>query len=249
MTRRSSRYRGQPPTGGALVTSPFHRPFHCAPESGEKLMEKIEVSKRQKGIGYLVLKSGSCQQVEWEIEVFCDGSLGNGSVLGDENHLAAAAKDGCAKLRLESSHTVAIAIDNQTGAEASFSILLHSSMPHIFQAQTIVGSSTILDGNQFSFEFRAADGEQLLVVVPTIIIRDYLPVLEKAVPPASTPAKTSFFRIAEKWATAMPASYPLVCMKFDDDEPVALHPEDARLLATELIDLAKEVETRSHNVH
>jgi hypothetical protein len=56
-------------------------------------------------------------------------------------------------------------------------------MPRLFRAQTIVGSGTILDGDQFSIEFCAADGEQLLVIVPTIIMRDYLPVLEKAVPP------------------------------------------------------------------
>jgi hypothetical protein len=212
-------------------------------------MEKSEVSNRQKGIGHLVLKSGTCQQVEWEIELPCDGSLGNGTVRGDENHLAAAAEDGCAKLRLGPGHIAAIAINSQTGAEASFSILLYSSMPYLFKAQTIVGASTILDGDQFSIEFCAADGEQLLVIVPTLIMRDYLPVLEKAVPPASAPAKTSFFRLVQRWSTAIPASYPLVCLKFNDDEPVALHPDEARQLAAELIDLAKEAETRSHTAH
>jgi hypothetical protein len=212
-------------------------------------MQQTEASNRLKGIGYLVLKSGASQQVEWEIELFCGDSSGNGSLRGDENHLAAAAEDGCAKLRLALDHTVAIAIDNQTGAEASFSILLHSSMPHLFAAQTILGSSTILDGNQFSFAFRDANGEELLVTVPTIIVRDYLPSLEKAVPPASAPTKTSCFQLVETWATAKPASYPLVCLKFDDEVPLALHPEDARELAQELIDLAKEVEARSHNVH
>jgi hypothetical protein len=205
-------------------------------------MDQTELSKRQKGIGHLVLKSGTCQLVEWEIEL-CDGSLGNGSVRGDETHLAAAAKDGCAKLQLAAEHTAAIAINNQSGAEASFSILLHSSMPHLFKAQTIVGSSTILDGDQFSIKFCAADGEQLLVILPTIIMRDYLPVLEKAVPPAAAPTKTSFFRLTKTWATVKPASYALVCLKFDDDEPLALHPDDARQLAAELIELAKEAQT------
>jgi hypothetical protein len=211
-------------------------------------MEELQVPNQQKGIGHLLLKSGTSQPVEWEIEL-CDGFLGNGSVRGDETHLAAAAKDGCAKLQLAAEHTAAIAINNQTGAEASFSILLHSSTPHLFQAQTIVGSSTILDGDQFSIEFCTADGEQLLVIVPTIIMRDFLPVLGKAVPPVSAPTKTSFFRIAKTWVTGKPASYPLVCLKFDDDEPLALHHGDARELAAELIDLAKEVETRSQTGH
>ena len=200
-------------------------------------------------LAHLVLKSGTCQQVEWEIELLCDGSLGNGTVRGDENHLAAAAEDGCAKLRLGPGHIAAIAINSQTGAEASFSILLYSSMPYLFKAQTIVGASTILDGDQFSIEFCAADGEQLLVIVPTLITRDYLPVLEKAVPPASAPAKTSFFRLVQRWSTAIPASSPLVCLKFNDDEPLALQLDDARQLAAELIDLAQEVETRSHTAH
>lgn len=211
-------------------------------------MEKPEASKRHKGIGYLVLKSGSYQQVEWDIELFCNG-WGNGFVRGDENHLATAAEDGCGILRLAPEHSVAIAIDNQTGAEASFSILLHSSMPHIFRAQTIVGASTILNGDQFLLEFRTADSEQLLVTVPTVIIRDFLPVLKKTVPPVSAPTKTSACQIVEAWATGTPASFPFVCLKFDDDVPVAISPEAARELAKELVDRAREVENRSHNTH
>jgi hypothetical protein len=210
-------------------------------------MEKTEVSNRQKG--YLTLKSGTCQEVEWEIELLCDGSFGSGSIRGDEKHLAAAAEDGCGTLRLAAGQTAAIAINHQIGTQASFSILLYSSRPHLFRAQTIVGSSTILDGDQFSIEFCAADGERLLVIVPTIIIRDYLPVLEKAVPPEPAPARTSFFRLVETWVTGKSASYPLVCLKFNDDQPLALQPDDARQLAAELMDLAHEVETQSNITH
>jgi hypothetical protein len=213
-------------------------------------MKKSEVSNRQKGIGYLILKSGAERQVEWEIDLLCDGSLGDGAVLGDEHHLAAAAKDGFAKLRLTSSHTLAVAIDNHTDREASFTTLLTSSTPPVFLAQTIVASVAIRDGSRFSIEFVGLDSERLLVVVPTTIMRDYLPVLEKAVPPSSSaPTMTSFFQAVTTWTAGKAMSLPFVLLKVDDDVPLGLSPQDARELAAELIDHAKEIETRLHTAH
>jgi hypothetical protein len=210
-------------------------------------MKKSEVSNRQSGIGYLVLKSGTKQQVEWEVDVHCDGSLAHGSIRGDENHLAAAAEDGCAILCLTSTHTVAIAIDNCADREALFTTLLSFSVPRVFHAQTIVGSDTTAD-SRFSIEFASVDGERLLVIVPTIIMRDYLPVLGKAVP-SSAPTMTSFFRTVTTWRVGKSPSYPFVCLKFNDDVPLGLSPEDARELAAELTDRAKKVETRFHRAH
>ena len=213
-------------------------------------MKKLEVSNRQKGTGDLVLKSGTSQQVKWEIDLLSDGSLGDGSIRGDEKHLAAAAEHGCAKLRLEPNLIVAIAIDNRTDSEASFTTLLTSSVPSVFRAQTIVGSSTILDGSQFSIEFFGADGEHLLVTVPTIIMRDYLPVLEKAVPPSSSAStRTSFFQLVKTWRVGKSETRPVVCLIFNDDQPLGLSPEDARQLAAKLIDRAKDVEIRLQTAH
>ena len=59
-----------------------------------------EVLTRRNGTGYLVLKSGSRKQVQWEVDYLRDGSLGDGCIRGDEAHLAAAAKDGCATVCL-----------------------------------------------------------------------------------------------------------------------------------------------------
>jgi len=168
-------------------------------------MVACEVLSRQNGIGYLVLKDGSSKRVVWEVELLRDGSIGNGCIRGDKKHLEAAADDGCAILRLSAEMSAAIAIDHYEHGEASFTTLLVSSTPSVFRAETIRSSGTILDGDQFSIEFVGADGESLLVIAPTVIIRDYLPILEKEVPARSPgSASTSYFRRPETWGTAPP---------------------------------------------
>jgi hypothetical protein len=110
-------------------------------------MSNLEVLHRQKGIGYLVLKSGFCTRVEWEIDLLRDGGVGQGCVRGDKHHLAAAAEDKCANLRLTSDKTAAIAIDCYSDSEALFTplmitsaTLLESCFQHVEQWQK--GTST-----------------------------------------------------------------------------------------------------------
>jgi hypothetical protein len=192
----------------------------------------------------LVLKSGSGKPVQWEVDYLRDGSLGDGRIRGDEAHLAAAAKDGCATVCLTSKITAAIAIENQEHGEASFSPLLVSM--NVFQAQMINGSSSTSGGNQFLIEFADADGRRFVIIVPTIVMRDYLPILEKAVRPgASASAKTGFFRLPRTWRTGTSRSYPFVLLGLNDEETFGLSPDEARELAGELIEGAKEVDSRS----
>jgi hypothetical protein len=192
--------------------------------------EAAEVLTRRNGTGYLVLKSGSGKQIQWEVDYLRDGSLGDGCIRGDEAYLAAAAKDGCATVCLTSTITVAIAIENQKHGEASFSSLLVSM--NVFQAQTINGSKSMSNGNQFVIEFSDADGKRFVIIVPTIVMRDYLPILEKALrPDASASEKSGFFRVSPTWKAGTSRSYPFVLLD--------------RELAGELIEGAKEVDTRS----
>jgi hypothetical protein len=203
-----------------------------------------EALTRQNGTGYLVLKSGTGKQVQWEVDYLRDGSLGDGCIRGDEAHLAAAAKDGCATVCLTPKITAAIAIENQEHGEASFSPLLVSM--NVFQAQTINGSKSTSDGNQFVIEFSDADGRRFLMIVPTIVLRDYLPVLEEAVRPGeSATATTGFFRLLRTWKTGTSRSHASVLLGLNDEEPFGLSPEEARELAGELIERAKEVDSRS----
>ena len=207
-------------------------------------MNKAEIQTRRNGTGYLVLKNGSRQQVQWQVDYLCDGSLGDGWIRGDEAHLAAAAKDGCATVCLTSKITAAIVIENQEHGEASFSPLLVSM--NVFRAQTINGSKSTSDGNQFVIEFSDADGKRFLMMVPTIVLYDYLPVLEEAVRPAEpASATTGFFRFLQTWKTGTSRSYPFVLLGLNDEEPFGLSPEEARELAAELIEGAKEVDSRS----
>jgi hypothetical protein len=207
-------------------------------------MEKAEILTRRNGSGYLVLKSGAGQLIQWEVDYLRDGSLGDGCIRGDEAHLAAAAKDGCATVCLTSKITAAIAIENQEHGEASFSPLLVSM--DVFQAQTINGSKSISGGNKFVIEFSDADDRRFVIIVPMIVMRDYLPILEKAVRPGqSSSATTGFFRLPRIWKTGTSRSYPFVLLSLNDEELFGLSPEEARELAGELIEGAKEVDSRS----
>ena len=213
-------------------------------------MSKLEVVSQQQGTGYLILKRGICKQVVWEIEILRDGSIGGGCVRGDKKHLKAAAKDQCANLRVTSEITAAIAINSYRDGEAFFTPLLISRSQQAFSAQTIVGSGPILDGSIYSIEFSGADGEAFIVTMPTIIIRDYLPMFQRLVPPASpTSPPTSYVRIPKTYKTATAASTPFVCVIFDDDPPLGLSPEHARQLAGELFERAEDVDARSITAH
>ena len=207
-------------------------------------MDIAEVLTQRSGNGYLVLKSGFGKPVQWQVDYLRDGSLGDGYIRGDEAHLAAAAKDGCATICLTSKITAAIVIENQEHGEASFSPLLVSM--NVFQAQTINGSGSTSAGRQFVIEFCDADGKRFIMIIPTIVMRDYLPILEKAVRPGeSASAKTGFFRLPRTWKTGSSRSYPFVLLGLNDEEPFGLSPEEARELAGELIEGAKEVDSRS----
>jgi hypothetical protein len=211
-------------------------------------MKNLNPWSRQAGIGFLVLKNGSKQSVEWEADLHHDGLIGNGCIRGDEKLLETAAKDGCATLHLSSNATAAIAIEHYEQGEASFSTLLSS--PHLFRAQTIVGSSPVLDGATFSMQYLDADGETLTVVVPTVVMRDYLPVLREALPPSSPDAaSTGFIRIPKTWRTGTTRSKPFVIINFNDETPWALDSEGARELAAQLIEWTELLETRSQTEH
>ena len=207
-------------------------------------MDKAEIQTLRNGTGYLILRSGASKQVQWQVDYLRDGSLGDGYIRGDEAHLTAAAKDGSTDNNLTSNITAAISIENQEHGEASFSPLLVSM--GVFQAQMINGSKSTSDGNKFVIEFSDANGKRFLMIVPTTVLRDYLPVLEEAVrhaEPAS--ATTGFFRFPQTWKTGTSRSYPFVLLGLNDEEPFGLSPEEARELAGELIEGAKEVEDRS----
>ena len=207
-------------------------------------MDKAQIQTRRNGIGHLFLKSGFGKPVQWQVDCLRDGSLGDGLIRGDEAHLAAAAKDGCATICLTSKITAAIVIENQEHGEASFSPLLVSM--NVFQAQTITGSSLISDGNQLVIDFYDADGKPFMMTMPTIVMRDYLPILEKAVrPDKSASPKTGFFRIPQTWKAGTSRTYPFVLLGLNDEEPFGLSPEEARELAGQLIEEAKEVDSRS----
>jgi len=204
---------------------------------------------KQKGSGDLVLKNGARQVVIWEIEILSDGSIRKGAIHGGGKHLATAAKDGCANLFLGLEMTAAIAIDGCNDDQASFTVLLISSEPRLFPAQTIGEAGPVLEKSLFSIGFSNAEEEHLTVTVPTIVLSDFLPILQNLVTASSpAPGKTTFTRRPKTWKTGSLASGS-VSIVFDDDVPVALVPQDARELAAELIEFANRVESLHDVAH
>jgi len=90
----------------------------------------------------------------------------------------------------------------------------------------------------------------LVVIVPTVLIRDYLPILQKVIPPSSPEAPaTGFYRRVEKWETKTTTIHHFVPLRFNGDIPLALSLEDARQLAADLVERAKEVEAMLQTAH
>jgi len=207
-----------------------------------------EKAQSRSGSGILVLKNGFKKPVTWEVELYGDRMFGTGRVCGEYAHLKAATKDRCAILKLDDTLSLAIVIDRCDPGEAFFKTLLVSSTKPIFDAQTIRGSSPILDGSRFSIDFSDQNGASLRVVVPTIIMRDYLSVLQqKLSPPLPGSPKTGFFWIPQTWRTAISNSYPFVLLLFDDHQPIGIYSQQAREVAVELLEGAEQIENRSHS--
>ena len=213
-------------------------------------MNYSKESRPENGSGYLVLKSGTSEPVQWEIDSRSDGALDGGRVRGNANHLAQAAEDGCAILRLTMAVTMAIAVESHDDTEASFRPLLVQQEWSVFEAQGIVGSASDPDSDQFSIQFLNREGESLLVTIPKVIMRDYLPLLQHALPsdpPGSV--TTSYIRIPSDWKTALARASSHVCLVCSDDPPLGFSPQDARRLAEQLIEGAKKIEARPKTTH
>ncbi len=110
-------------------------------------MPKSKIVGRQKGLGYLVLKRGTRKRVGFEIELLDDLSIGGGIIWGEEEHLKAAAKDGCATLELSIEVTAAIAIDDYKDGEATFTTLFISSKPPVLSASPGLTPNLANDGS------------------------------------------------------------------------------------------------------
>ncbi len=207
-------------------------------------MTDLDEPSRQRGSGWLVLKTGTRGQVGWEMDFPPGGTPREGAVRGDAAFLAQAAQDRCATLEISPAVSAAIAFNGSASNELSFEILLISDKQSIFCARTVTGSHIHQD--RFVIEFASMTGDSLLVTVPPIIMHDYLPILrEQLLSPSKESSRTSFFKIVGEAKIATTASYPYLCVVFDCDEPRALTTAVARLLAEDLVTAAEKVDSRT----
>lgn len=81
-------------------------------------------------------------------------------------------------------------------------------------------------------------------------MRDYLPILERKLPPTTPNSPTTGHFISPRtWETGTARSLPFVLLAFDDQVPLGLSPDEARALAEELVEHAETVDNRSRTAH
>lgn len=209
-------------------------------------MSKCEDEFHRDGIGKLVLKNGCHKEVSWETEFYREGIVSAGIIRGDVEHLRTAANDRCAILKLDDDVIVAISIDLLNDGEASFEPLLISTAPPTFCAQTISASGGFFGGARYAIDFSDARGGSFRVILPAIIVWDFLPAALSQLSPVflAEETTTSFCRIVENVNTAAPSDSCFVHITFDTDQSLAMTPSKARQLAEELKKLAQKVEGR-----
>ena len=90
------------------------------------------------GTGYLDLKNGHSEMVSWELDVSADGYLQNGRIRGREEHLAAAAADGYATLRLTATINAEIVVVSFEDGVLMFSVISATKTPDIGVTRWII---------------------------------------------------------------------------------------------------------------
>jgi hypothetical protein len=220
---------------------------HLETEGLLEMSHDLSPDEKQNGSGLLVLKDGTAQQVQWELD-HSARPPGRGRLHADEERLAAAARDGSAILWLAADIKAAIAIESCDGGVASFTVLLFSATSVRFDVHHVVTTALTADGTRTLLELSNAASESLIVSFPTDMLIDYLPTLEQLFDRPSS-AKHSLIRIPEKWRTAIARTRKCVVLVVDDDRPIGFSPEDARELAGELINGANKIEERRRTAH
>ena len=83
------------------------------------------------------------------------------------------------------------------------------------------------------------------MTVPLIVVRNFLPVLQKSIQRAALTTPTSGFIVPRDWGTSMSKNLRFVYLHVDEDTPIGFCPEDALLLAAELVQHANAIQNRS----
>jgi hypothetical protein len=199
----------------------------------------IKKSKRN-GTGELVLKNGTSEAVSWEVEL--ESLPAHGVLRGKKKHLNAAAKDGCAILRLGNGRAAAIAIDRCKDGKAFFTSLLEST-PLIFSAEKILYSSPLSDGTEYGIEFSNGKGQTLRVIVPSANIWDLLPQAFDELKQFFVPQAVRVdYQLVQTVSAGIDRDYSLVYVGFNGGQPYAISSELARQTAGDLYELAAKID-------
>lgn len=103
-------------------------------------------------------------------------------------------------------------------------------MSGIFKAQSLVETRPSREERRLEMTFVDADGRRQTVSLPAAVAADLAPVLTSLSSELSSPGKTRFTRMPRQLAVGSAKDERLVLIRFDDEPPYGLDPDEAESL-------------------
>lgn len=103
-------------------------------------------------------------------------------------------------------------------------------MSGIFKAQSLVETRARREERRLEMTFVDADGRRQTVSLPAAVAADLAPVLTSLSSELSSPGKSRFTRMPRQLAVGSAKDERLVLIRFDDEPPYGLDPDEAESL-------------------
>lgn len=118
-----------------------------------------------------------------------------------------------------------------------------------FQAQSLVETRTDNDARRLEMTFMDADGRRQTISLPVEIAADLVPVLKALSARRNGTSKAEFTRMARLTAVGSARHERLVLIRFDDDPPLGLDPDEAENLWREVREQTEHVSRMKPPAH
>jgi hypothetical protein len=114
-------------------------------------------------------------------------------------------------------------------------------MAGAFEAQSLVETRRDTSKRRLEMTFVDADGQRQAISLPADVAADLVSVLRSLTSGAGNGGRAEFTRIAKLTAVGSAEYERLVLIRFDDDPPYGLAPDEAETLGREIRDQAAQV--------
>ncbi len=126
---------------------------------------------------------------------------------------------------------------------------LGAPMSGKFDAQSLVETRTDSDARRLEMTFMDADGRRQAISLPVEIAADLAPVLRSLASRLNGSNKAEFTRMARLTAVGSARHERLVLIRFDDDPPYGLDPDEAENLWREVREQTEQVSRMKRPAH